>query len=103
MSCAESPRPATAADAWALATPERFAAYQASGGGSASMLDHYYDKLLRVACPPAEIVRNPYLEAEAAQRAEPLLAICLAFGELGEVPVDLIAQMARDLGLSLEV
>ena len=53
-----TPRPTSPAGVWALATPERFSQYQASGGGSASMIDHYYDKLLQVARPPSEAVRN---------------------------------------------
>lgn len=48
---AETPRPTTAAECFAHATEERFAEYQRSGGGSASMVDHYFDKLLQVARP----------------------------------------------------
>ena len=33
---------------WAEVREERFENYQKSGGGSASMMDHYYDKLLQV-------------------------------------------------------
>ena len=33
---------------WAEVKEERFENYQKSGGGSASMMDHYYDKLLQV-------------------------------------------------------
>ena len=33
---------------WAAVKEERFENYQKSGGGSASMMDHYYDKLLQV-------------------------------------------------------
>jgi hypothetical protein len=32
------------------------------------MIPNYYDKLLDVACPPAEIVRNAYLEEETRER-----------------------------------
>ena len=39
------------------------------------------------------LVRNTYLEAEAA----PLVAVCLAFGEAGKVPLDLIQEMERRL------
>ena len=77
-------RPKDEAAALALATPERFAAYQASGGGSASMLDHYYDKLLQVSRPPPELVRNAYLEEAACERTAPLLQVCLAFSREGE-------------------
>ena len=84
IACEDTPRPADEAAALALATPERFAAYQASGGGSASMVDHYYDKLLQVARPPAELVRNRYLEEAARSRSAPLLSVCLAYSREGE-------------------
>ena len=84
FSCATTPRPTTEAEAFRLATERRFAAYQASGGGSASMIDHYYDKLLQVSRPPPDLVRNSYLEAEGRTRAAPLLSVCLAFSERGE-------------------
>lgn len=49
LSITSTPRPQTEAEVWALATEERFISYQARGGSSDSMLDHYYDKLLQVA------------------------------------------------------
>uniref|UniRef100_A0A7S2PSI1 HD/PDEase domain-containing protein n=1 Tax=Zooxanthella nutricula TaxID=1333877 RepID=A0A7S2PSI1_9DINO len=94
LAAAETPRPATEAEVWALATAERFAQYQKSGGSSRSMMDHYYDKLLRVARPDYSSVRNEYLESEMDQRAAPLVEICLAYGKTGEVPTDRILEMA---------
>ena len=41
-----TPRPQTTEELWTFVKDERFEAYQASGGASDSMLDHYYDKLL---------------------------------------------------------
>ena len=64
------------------------------------MMDHYYDKLLQVARPPPELVRNDYLEAAALVGAEPLLEVCLAYGKFGEVPVGMIEATASKLGLS---
>ena len=61
------------------------------------MLDHFYDKLLHVARPPPRLVQNAYLEAEAEARVAPLVEVCLAFGEAGQVPIDLIHQMERRL------
>ncbi|CAE7666558.1 unnamed protein product [Symbiodinium pilosum] len=84
----ETPRPQTEAEVWALATNDRFERYQSSGGKSISMLDHYYDKLLRVACPPLDVVQNAYLEQEMAVRAKPLVQICLAYGRTGTIPLD---------------
>jgi hypothetical protein len=97
-----TPRPRTAEEALEAATAERFAAYQASGGHSASMLDHYYDKLLQVARPPPALVRNRYLEEAALRGAAPLLRVCLAYGETGEAPVGLIEEMAQRLGLAVD-
>ena len=99
LSCESSPRPATAAEALALATPERFAEYQASGGKSNSMIDHFFDKLFQVARPPPELVRNPWLEAAALEGAAPLLEVCLAYGATGAVPVEAIEAIARKHGL----
>ena len=48
------------------------------------MVDHYYDKLLQVARPPAELVRNRYLEEAARSRSAPLLSVCLAYSREGE-------------------
>ena len=81
--------------------PERFARYQSSGGDSASMLDHYYDKLLPVARPPAALVRNAYLEAEMDARAAPLLTVLLQYGATGEVPEQQIEAWAAELGVGL--
>jgi len=78
-----TPRPATVEEAFDLATEDRFARYQSSGGQSASMMDHYYDKLLQVARPHPDLVQNTYLETEALQRTEPLLSICMAYTESG--------------------
>jgi len=94
MSCATTPRPATEEEVWALATEERFAEYQTSGGKSVSMMDHYYDKLLRVSRPAYSTVRNKYLEAEMDLRAAPLVKMCLEFGRTGQVPEDQIREMA---------
>jgi len=89
-----SPRPKNEEEMWATATPERFDAYQWSGGKSSSMLDHYYDKLLRVSQPETALLRNAYFEEAMRQRVAPLVRVCLAFGATGEVPLDLLATMA---------
>jgi len=58
LSVDTTPRPATQEEVWRHATEERFEEYQASGGGSLSMIDHYYDKLLHVARPPPRLARR---------------------------------------------
>ena len=92
-------RATTEAELWQIASPSRFERYIASGGKSASFIDHFYDKLLQAARPPAAIVRNPYLELTAEKRVAPLVKVCLAFGESGIIPVGDIARMAADCGM----
>mmetsp|Transcript_40814 Transcript_40814/g.87057 ORF Transcript_40814/g.87057 Transcript_40814/m.87057 type:complete len:266 (-) Transcript_40814:166-963(-) len=99
MAVETTPRAKSEAELWSLATPERFETYQRSGGGSTSMMDHFYDKLLQIARPPPEIVANRYLEAAAAERVAPLVSVCLEFGETGVVPDASIRDMARELGM----
>ena len=99
LSCETTPRPANEAEAWALATEARFAEYQRSGGHSDSMMDHFYDKLLQVSRPPPALVRNSYLEAEFEKRAAPLMAMCLAYGKTGEVPVAEFEATVKKFGL----
>jgi uncharacterized protein len=60
---------------WKIATVERFTEYK---GNSASMVDHYYDKLLRIGLFESG---NSYLDDEAAKRQEQPIALCLKFGE----------------------
>lgn len=93
----DTPRPKSEEEVWAHATNERFERYQKSGGKSNSMLDHYYDKLLRVACPPAHFVRNGYLEQEMTDRAAPLVQVCLDYGLTGVLPLndEIISEKAR--------
>lgn len=88
MSSEATPRPATEAEVWAAATQARFEAY-AQGGGSASMVDHYYDKLLHIS-KPHELCTNAYLVEQAEARVAPLVELCLAYGRTGEVPVEMI-------------
>lgn len=95
--CKDTPRPQTEADVWSLATEARFEEYQRSGGKSNSMMDHYFDKLLRVASPDSRFIQNAYLEAEMQRMAAPLVQVCLEFGRTGCVPVDLIRGMAAKL------
>lgn len=55
---------------WEIATPERFASYR---GGSASVIDHYYDKLLHIGKPENLKSQNPYILEEAARRRDILV------------------------------
>eukprot|EP01129_Flabellula_baltica_P012046 TRINITY_DN5382_c0_g1_i1.p1 TRINITY_DN5382_c0_g1~~TRINITY_DN5382_c0_g1_i1.p1 ORF type:complete len:249 (+),score=47.14 TRINITY_DN5382_c0_g1_i1:18-764(+) len=67
-----------------IATPERFAQYQ---GGSASMIDHYYDKLLHVCHLSTD---NEYLVQEADSRRGIMEQVCLLFGREGKIDYDMM-------------
>jgi uncharacterized protein len=103
MSSPTSPRAQTEAEVWKYATPERFHAYTSgtTGGGSADMISHYYDKLLHVACPPADIVRNEYLQEQARESSKELVEMCLRFGRTGQVDVDYVHEVANQLAIVL--
>jgi len=87
----ESPRATSVEEVFALATPERFEAYQSRNGTSATttfpddMMSHYYDKLLHVSCPPPEVVKNSYLIEKAKESSKELVEVCLRYGRTGVV------------------
>jgi len=86
---AATPRAADEEELWGrLATPERYAAYR---GDSDSMVDHYYDKLLRLG---RDAHGNAFLAAEAARRARPLIEVALLYGRTGSLPAGLF-ELAR--------
>jgi uncharacterized protein len=58
---------------WKVASEER---YQKYNGVSASMIDHYYDKLLRCCQFP---ISNKYLQKIAKERRQPLIDFVLSF------------------------
>lgn len=74
----QTPRPRTEEELWEIASEER---YQSYSGSSVSMIDHFYDKLLRLAVYP---IRNPYFDSECKKRIQPLVDFVLRFarGEL---------------------
>jgi hypothetical protein len=77
LAVAATPAPATAAEARAAATPQRFEDYVARKGGSASTVDHFYDKLLHLAAPLVA-AGHPYFSPRAAAGDAPILEACLA-------------------------
>lgn len=91
-----SPRPTTEAEVWKYATPERFEKYM-NGGNSSDMISHYYDKLLHVARPPADIVRNQYLEAQAEESSKELVEMCLRFSRTGKIDEEYVQELAQSL------
>jgi len=72
----DTPAPRNADEAFAFATPERFAAYQAVGH-SESMLDHYFDKLLSLVEPLVDHP-NSYISEAGAYGSTPLVGACVA-------------------------
>jgi len=106
-----APRATTVEQVWALATPERFEAYQSNGGRSISsklvvlddddddddddMISHYYDKLLHVARPPPDIVRNAYLTERAAESSKELVEVCLRYGRTETVDEEYIQGLVK--------
>lgn len=93
-----SPRAKTLDQVWEYATPDRSEQYQKSGGESSTdMISHYYDKLLHVALPPSDIVRNRYLEQMQQESAAELLEVCIRFGKHGVVDEDYILGLAEKL------
>jgi uncharacterized protein len=93
----ESPRPQTEEELWiTYADPGRFQAYQERGGSSTDMISHYYDKLLHIAFPPKQIVRNPYLEAMAEESSTELVEVCMRYGRTGVVDEEYILSLMPD-------
>lgn len=73
-----TPRPVKEEDIWKYATIERYNLYN---GISDSMVDHYYDKLLRASIFP---IRNPYFDKETSIRIKPLIDFLIYFGNTPE-------------------
>lgn len=66
-------------DLFELATLERYKNYK---GYSDSMIDHYYDKLIRASIFP---IKNSFLTQEATKRQRPLIDFLLYFGKKGSI------------------
>jgi uncharacterized protein len=94
-----SPRATTIDEVWMYATPERFLQYQTSDKHSSllsnDMISHYYDKLLHVARPPPNIVRNKYLEQMANESCVDLIEVCIRFGRTGKVDEEHILNLQK--------
>eukprot|EP00037_Helgoeca_nana_P026040 m.290064 g.290064 ORF g.290064 m.290064 type:complete len:291 (+) comp27118_c0_seq5:283-1155(+) len=81
----DTPRAASEAELNRIATPERFAAYVATGV-SASIIDHFYDKLLHLgAAKNFEFAQSPYFAAEAARRHQVMVDFVTSFSATGVI------------------
>jgi uncharacterized protein len=74
-----SPKPNTEEEIWANAAIERYRAYS---GHSDSMIDHFYDKLLRATNFP---IKNVFLNTEAKARTKPMIDFLLMFASKDEL------------------
>jgi len=74
-----TPKPNTEEEIWAHATIERYRAYT---GSSDSMIDHFYDKLLRTSNFP---IKNIFLNTEAKARTKPMIDFLLMFASKKEL------------------
>ena len=92
-----SPRATTVQEMWELAVPERFERYMSTEPTADDMISHYYDKLLHVARPPPNIVRNHYLETTAEESCEELIEVCLRFGRTGVVDEEYIQSLVDNV------
>ena len=68
-----TPRPTSADDIWNHASEERYNKYT---GKSNSMMDHYFDKLVRLTLFP---IRNKFLDYECSKRRQPIIDFVLYF------------------------
>ena len=69
-----TPKPKTEDDIWEIATIDRYKSYC---GSSISMIDHFYDKLLRASFFP---IKNNFLNIESKIRRKPMIDFLLYFG-----------------------
>jgi hypothetical protein len=64
---------------WDIATIKRYTEYN---GKSVSMIDHFYDKLLRLGNYP---IKNRFFDEECKKRTRPLIEFALIFGRKGSI------------------
>lgn len=74
---ADTSRVTTEEELWKVATAARYSKYK---GNSISMVDHYYDKLLRLGKFDTD---NDYYMQESRNRIQPLINVVLQFGLTG--------------------
>lgn len=68
-----TPRPINVSEIWNFASQERYDSYT---GKSDSMMDHYFDKLIRLTLFP---IRNKFLDSECFKRRQPIIDFVLYF------------------------
>ena len=77
-----TPRCRTREELALIATPEKLESYQRQGGFSASLIDHYYEKLLHIHRLSSG---SPTLQKIADERHEVMVEFVLEFGRTGTI------------------
>ena len=72
MCVSTTPRPKSEEELWQEVTPDRLENYMRTKT-SASMMDHYFDKLLQIAKFDPKTTQNDFLCEEASKRVNPLV------------------------------
>lgn len=84
-----TPRATTVKELNDIATRERFENYT---GVSASMMDHFYDKVLHLKNMPTT---NPYFLQEGERRHQQIVDYCLQFGKNGVIDEDWLREKSK--------
>jgi hypothetical protein len=92
-----TPMPTTEKDIWKFATEERYKAYS---GNSVSMIDHYYDKLLRLSIFP---IRNTYFDEECKNRIKPLIDFLIMFGKQKSITAEEVKKFIDEKNASISI
>lgn len=86
----QTPRCQTREELRIVAPPQRFASYR---GISASMIDHYYDKLLHIGEVASE---DEYLLQQLPEKKEEMINFVLEFGRTGTVDVEYLEGLVKE-------
>ena len=84
-----TPRCQTREELWKVATPERFASYH---GISASMIEHYIDKLLHINVVSSD---DDYFKEKAQEGHEIMVEFVLEFGRTGTVDIPYLEGLVK--------
>lgn len=96
--CAASPRCITSEQVIKTASDERFQRY-CEGQASASMMCHFYDKLLHIHKMSSG---NSYMEKEAMARRDIMIDFCIFFGTHNTMTDDMVLHFLEEHGHCLE-
>ena len=77
-----TPKPISHEEALSYASKERFEVY-VENKNSASMIDHYYDKLIYIAKPESNETQNMYFDYQFENQLTPFLDVCVLYTKEG--------------------